>query len=270
MPLCIVYLASPRAAFDGLKLELLQSSILVTKQVFPSTDIFVFHEDLTTNDVPSYVKLVEISFDGQQQYFTYNKNNRGYGYSMMSRFFSGIMQSHPILQPYTHYLRLDDDSFFIKPCNIDVDSFLKYDYVYRTTFYEETHDQTSLLKFTESFLHKRGLSLATFNKQLAPYNNFHVSSFALWKHPLVREYINEIESRHLILQSGFLDANIHAFIIWALLPHTKLKLYVDQSFGYRHTQHVSAPGVNGYRHMPKVPSLPSHTNIETMEELNSY
>lgn len=270
MSLCVVYLASPRAAFGGQRLAFLQTSIEITRKILPTTDIIVFHEDLKNDDLQSYVKLVNISFEGHEKYFKFEGHHRGYGYFMMCRFFSGILQRHQAIQKYTHYMRLDDDSYFIKPCDIDLDSLLKYDYVYRTTFQEESFDQTVINKVTEAFLHKRGMKMPTFNKQLAPYNNFHVSSLALWKHPLVREYIDEIEERHLILTDGCLDANIHAHIIWAILPNTSLKLSLPLEFGYRHNLHVSIPGMYGYSYMNRIPFMPEHTNVETMEELAKY
>lgn len=269
MSCCIVYLASPRdVEFSfGKKLTALQRSIAITKQVFPNTDIIVFHEDLLENDLPNYVKLVKIDFNGFEKYHEYNHR---YGYLMMCRFFSGILQNHECLEKYTHYMRLDDDSYFIHPCNIDLNSYMKYDYVYRSTFYEEGHDQTKLYKFTESFLHKRNLYMNSFDKRLAPYNNFHISSLKLWRHPLVKEYIEEIENNYYILKDGFLDANIHAFIIWSILPNTDLKVKYIDDFGYRHNHHVSPKGILGYIHMPNVPYFPPHTNIETIDELKKY
>lgn len=270
MPLCIVYLASPRDTWFhniGTKLSVLQKSLAITRKVFPTLDIIVFNEDLLPGDLPEEVKSVKIDFSGLEHRFISNTSHRPYGYHMMCRFFSGVMQSHPALEPYTHYMRLDDDSFFMHPCNIDYSDFLKYDYVFRTTFMEEGHDMQSLYKFTESFLHSRNLYLPTFNKQLAPYNNFHVSSLVMWKHPLVKEYIDEIEANNLILGSSILDANIHAFIIWAIFPNTGLKLKEETGFGYRHNHHVSTLGTLGYRFTDKIPYSPVNTCIETQEEI---
>jgi hypothetical protein len=41
--------------------------------------------------------------------------NASKGYMMMCRFFSGIVQKHPELQKYSHYIRLDDDSYLTDP-----------------------------------------------------------------------------------------------------------------------------------------------------------
>jgi len=268
MSLCILYLASPRGNESGKRLSALQTSINITKKVFPTTDILVFHEDLIDTDLPEYVKLIQIDFSGYEKYHTYNHR---YGYLMMCRFFSGILQNHSAIQNYTHYMRLDDDSFFIEPCeNIDINEFMKYDYVYRSTFIENGHPQTELYKFTESFLHSKKLHMTSFNKQLAPYNNFHVASLRLWKHPLVKEFLDEIENNQLILKKGFLDANIHAYIIWGLLPLTDLTVKPINTFGYRHNYHVALVGEFEIKYLRHIPFSPSHSNIETLHELKVY
>ena len=263
--LCIVYLASPRN--KGNRLTTLQTSLRITRQVFPLRDIIVFNEDLLKGDLPADVKSVQIDFSGLEHRFLSKSSRQPYGYHMMCRFFSGIMQAHPALAPYTHYMRLDDDSFFMHPCQIPEAAFLKADYVYRTIFTEEGHDQQALFLFTQKFLRQRRLPFLKFNKQLAPYNNFHVASLAMWKQPLVQAYLAELETENLILGHSILDANIHAFIVWAIFPHTALKLHVETGFGYRHNHHVSRLGSTGLRFLPHISFAPRHTDIETQAEL---
>jgi len=74
----------------------------------------------------------------------------------------------------------------------------------------------------------------------APYNNFHCSSLRLWTHPLVVLYIQSIESIQGCLRHGWLDANIHAMIIWILARRIReLRVTTDLEFGYRHNVHIS-------------------------------
>jgi hypothetical protein len=57
----------------------------------------------------------------------------------------------------------------------------------------------------------------------------------LWKKPIVREYIQEIEKANGILGHAWLDANIHAMIVHIIVPCAK---HIG-TFGYHHNKHVS-------------------------------
>jgi hypothetical protein len=190
---------------------------------------------------------------------------------MMCRFFSGVMQSHPDVAKYTHYMRLDDDSYFTTPFltqkHIESD-LLKHDYVYRSTF-GDPQDQQSLWEFTLEFLRKEGYAahIETLKKELrkkyflrgdqytglAPYNNFHIASQRLWQNPMIQRYIQAIEDSHGILKYGWMDANIHAMIMFALTLFIGMKIHVDTSFGYRHNRHVSRMNDVGVDYSPKLP-----------------
>jgi len=241
----------------------LRASLNITRRVLPSTDIIVFHEDYTDEDIqllPSGIVFEKVDFTGFES--IYNKDlPTSRGYLMMCRFFSGVVQRHPRLQAYTHYIRLDDDSYFLEPYITEqtLHWLCNYDYIYRSVFYE-AKSQQSLYEFTMKFVGNRlnviqamrlktALIAAQFltpNGQytgLAPYNNFHLASLRLWNHPLVRRYIEAIESSGGIFRYGWLDANIHAMITY-IFPHViegvSVKAYTG--FGYRHNCHVSPLG----------------------------
>lgn len=271
MSICIVYLASPRNLSYGnyLRFDVLHRSISILRKVLPF-DIIVFHEDYTQEDIsrfPDDIKFIQIDFKGQESNYLYTK--RRYGYLMMCRFFCGILQSHPSLQSYTHYMRLDDDSFLMHPLITleQVLSYLQYDYVYRTTFHEEDGNQTPLHTFTKQFLEARGFKANEISIGYAPYNNFHVSSLSLWRHPLIKEYLDEIENQNGYLGKGFLDANVHSQIIWVIGPHLKLKIHKDFTFGYRHNHHVSKIGRDGLYFIHTIPFMP---NTDAIEDLKDY
>ena len=270
MSWCIVYLASPVAAHNGgnprcNRIDVLRASMRITRSLCPTKDIYVFHEDYTEKEFDSLppAHFVQIDFKGHED--KYNPaTNKGYGYLMMCRFFSGVVQARPELQAYTHYMRLDDDSYFLEPMITEetVNTMTSYDYVYRSVF-REGKPHHSLFEFTLNFMHKRGMHVdmavlesSGFTQNgkysgIAPYNNFHVSSLALWKRPLVKQYIEEIESVNGILGMGWLDANIHAMITSILVPCAS---HVG-NFGYRHNKHVS--GMNSM-HFVWDDSLPFH------------
>ena len=259
---CIVYLASPRSFGRH---EILKASLRIAKKCFPSTDIYVFHEDYTDQDfgdLPSIKEAIRVDFSGHDD--VYNPaTGRRKGYLLMCRFFCGILQSTPQLQSYSHYMRLDDDSFFLEPypAETHIQRMLQQDYTFRTLFLEE-QSQQSLYEFTIAFLKRNGvghltliqiksaLTSARFLYEgrytgLAPYNNFHMSSLRMWKHPLVVRYLQEIESIGGILRYGWLDANVHAMIVYVLSQVASLRVLQELWFGYRHNTHVSPLGRKG-------------------------
>jgi hypothetical protein len=265
MSFCILYLASPKSfhIFDdpaqASRLELLKGSLAITRNLFPTTDIFVFHEDYTQEEfdqLPGVTEFLQVDFSGQEEFC--NKSlRRPYGYLMMCRFFSGVVQSHPRIQSYSHYMRLDDDSFFQEPSLSEEHvktNLLKHDYVYRSVF-QDTQDQGSLFQFTLDFLRNEGYGahIETLKHELrkrfimagdnyngiAPYNNFHIASQRLWQNPLIQRYIAALESSHGILQRGWMDANIHGMIMYILALFCGMKIHCETTFGYRHNRHVS-------------------------------
>jgi hypothetical protein len=126
--------------------------------------------------------------------------------------------------------------------------------VYRSVF-QDKQDQQSLWEFTLDFLRKEGYghTIETLKNELrrkyflqgdeytgiAPYNNFHVASQRLWQNSLIQRYIAALDNSHGILQKGWMDANIHAMIVFALSLFTGMKVHHDGNFGYRHNRHVS-------------------------------
>ena len=253
MSWCIVYLASP-IGFD--RQHILKTSLTITKRLFPTVDVYIFHEDYTEkekNDLPAVKEYIQVDFSGFDH--VHNPAFGRKGYLMMCRFFSGILQSYPQIRAYSHYMRLDDDSFFLEPyvTEENVQSMLKYDYTYRTIF-REYKPQQDLYDFTIAFLRRNGvcpikilhiqsiLRSAKFSTMsgtyygIAPYNNFHVSSIRLWQHPLIVKYVQEIEAVGGILGRGWLDANIHAMIVFIFKHVIPIRVQTDTSFGYRHNK----------------------------------
>jgi len=267
MSFCIVYLASPRAfhIYDdpaqASRLELLQGSLGITRKLFPTTDIYVFHEDYTEHEIVALATFdvtdfIRVDFSGRE-HLRNPTLRRPYGYLMMCRFFSGWMQQYPQLQQYTHHMRLDDDSYFQAPFLIEdyvKTQLLKHDYVYRSTFGDDK-DQQSLFDFTLDFLRKEGYGThietlkGVLRKQyflqgdrytgLAPYNNFHIASQRLWQNPLVQRYIHALDDANGILKHGWMDANVHAMVVYVLTLFCGMKIHHDGTFGYRHNRHVS-------------------------------
>jgi hypothetical protein len=264
MSFCIVYLASPRDFEHGgqKRIDMLRISLQRTKQLFPTRDIFIFHEDYTDEDkesLPPIKEYIQVDFSGGDEHYN-PETNRRKGYLMMCRFFCGIMQSYPQLAPYTHYMRLDDDSLFLEPyiSEARVGELLKYDYVYRALYTEPPcMNDHPLWEFTLSFLRKERAQewdIALLKKTLherylmkggtwandVPYNNFHLSSIALWKHPLVQRYLHALETEGGILKYGWFDASVHAMVAFVLSWFTRATYVEDPTWGYRHNCHLHA------------------------------
>jgi hypothetical protein len=213
-----------------------------------------------------------VDFSGSDDLFV--KHVFPKGYVLMCRFFSGQLQRHPALQGYSHYMRLDDDSFFQAPWITPehVDSLLVHDYVYRSLFYD-LKDHQGLFDWTLAFLKDAGygkdipILLRWLTSKgvlrdgqytgLAPYNNFHLASLRMWSHPLVSAYVDRLEADHGCLKYGWLDANIHAMLIWCLAPLLGFGVYEDSSFGYRHNKHVSHLGSPAIQWDESLPFYPS-------------
>ena len=56
---------------------------------------------------------------------------------------------------------------------------------------------------------------------------------------MVSEYINQLLESQRIMTHEWLDANIHAMIVFILAPFCNLLVVHDGTFGYRHNKHVS-------------------------------
>jgi hypothetical protein len=274
MSWCIVYLVSPRS-FN--RHDILKASLRIAKRCFPTTDIYLFHEDYTPEDfadLPPIREAIQVDFSGFDD--VHNPAFGRKGYLMMCRFFSGILQSTPQLQSYSHYMRLDDDSFFLEPyiTESQLQSMLKHDYVFRSLFHE-AKPQQGLYDFTMNFLARNGVNhlrllqiqTSLFRRKivtrdwkytgLAPYNNFHISSLALWRHPLVVRYLREIELCGGILRYGWLDANIHAMIVFVFPYVIPVRVLNDVWFGYRHNVHSSPLGIQTIWVDETLPSFPA-------------
>ena len=234
--------------------------------------VIIFHEDFTEEVKKDFLNIYNnITFciiDFQNNDLPYNKSvsKCGKGYMMMCRFFSGVMQSMDIFKEYDSYIRMDDDSFLIEPI-IDTDKFFvdakKYYYVNRTIFFDNPENikmENGLFNFTYKFckcykldidalmpiLYNVGFLKDQNYTGLCPYNNFHYSKLNLWKNSIIKTYTDKIINMNGTLLYNWMDANIHAMIIYVLCPllHVPTKEITD--FGYRHNRHFSILNSNRY------------------------
>ena len=234
--------------------------------------VIIFHEDFTDEvkdeflDIYNNITFCKIDFMNNDLPYDRNVAKCGKGYMMMCRFFSGVMQSMDIFKDYDSYIRMDDDSFLIDPI-IDTDKFLveakNYYYVNRTIFFDNPEHmtaETGLFKFTYDFCKNYNLKIDELiprlnemgflknNKYtgLCPYNNFHYSKLNLWKNSIIKTYTDKIISMNGTLLYNWMDANIHAMIIYVLCPLLYISTKEITDFGYRHNRHFSKLNSNLY------------------------
>ncbi len=227
--------------------------------------VIIFHEDFTEEVKSDFLNIYEnitfckIDFENNNLPHDNNVSKCGKGYMMMCRFFSGEMQSMDILKNYDSYIRMDDDSFLIEPF-INQERFLseakKYYYVYRTIFFdnpEHIKNPNGLFYFTYNFcksynldidslipkLEKIGFLENDIYTGLCPYNNFHYTRLNLWNNSIIKNYTERIISMNGTLLYNWMDANIHAMIIFVLCQLLYIPIREIKDFGYRHNKHFS-------------------------------
>lgn len=261
MKLVIIYLAAPRdwSWLKWSRLDCLKASLKLLKKFGPPAPVIVFHEDYTDKErdelVAIYPNLQLSQVDFSTHIDRYKPGYRDarvgtYGYGMMCRFFSGIVQAHPLLQEFTHYMRLDDDSYFMSPLDAGVmRRIAENDYTYRCTFEDHV---PSFNRFTEDFMQARGFKFLgdkIFSVKTAPYTNYHTSSMALWRHPIIKQFCEEIDQRNGAITMGWDDALVQGMIATILCPVLGLKVHMEQGFCYRHNQHCSHREGHGHTEM---------------------
>ena len=289
--ICIVYLVSPRehthtkAAMkkDGIsKMEVYQESLKTVKKYLPEYDVITYHEDYTDEDQKACIealgrdiKFVKIDFENHPNVAEYQKHSwvnggddgvkgRPWGYRMMCRFFSGVMQSREEIKKYDYYIRLDHDSFFIDPkAGKSLEKFISetdFDYSFRSVF-TDNKEKDALWNFTKKYLLANGMykekvqkmrDLGFLDEQMnyngtCPYNNYHVCKVSFWQRPDVKKFTDAIEKEHGIVRYHWQDANIHAIIVGLFVERDKLLLRTD--FGYRHNFHYSVHGSLGIQYI---------------------
>jgi hypothetical protein len=200
------------------RIVILRTCLLNFDQVYNSVygpyPVVIFHEDLLDSDmnyltelvsartVVTFIKIdfvtiphqiktekVQAWIDGAEGSVT----GRPVGYRMMCRFWSGVVQNHPSLANFTHYMRLDDDSRFggTPPKDlfeISVNQGVKYmDRVKMTDSWgsEQLHEayKNYIATYPQDVQGTLNTDQIEWVKrhQQHPYTNFHLSTFDFWR-----------------------------------------------------------------------------------------
>jgi hypothetical protein len=160
---------------------------------------------------------------------------RPIGYRSMCRLWSERLQNLEFLNSFQYYMRLDDDSFFTGDFRTDPFQDMKrqgLQYAYRQRMTDTWGikkmwqlalpymNTTSLMNMRAmGFLDRPGYTGSQ------PYNNFHVASVKMFRHPLWRKYMGDVEREHGFFKYRFGDANVHAIAMGMLLQPKEVAVW---------------------------------------------
>jgi hypothetical protein len=65
-----------------------------------------------------------------------------------------------------------------------------------------------------------------------PYNNFHVASVRMFRHPLWKKYMSDVERDYGFFKYRFGDANVHAIAIGMLLQPKEVAVWKDIPYAH--------------------------------------
>lgn len=254
----VVWLASPREWRwrDWSRMQCLAASIGLAGVYLQGgprrLPMRVFHEDYTPEDeecirraLPATTDLTfeRVDFSGREAEFVSCRPSErvgSYGYAQMCRFFCGPVQDRLVDLGYDHYIRLDDDSYILAPVHLP--AIFEYAYTWRSTF-QDPH--RSLHAFTREWLGRRGHDCAPYTDD-APYTNFHASRLDIWRRPLVRDYLRELEAAGAYLTQGWDDAMIASQLVRSVWPALGIRsIGPTRIVQYRHNQHCAHAGACG-------------------------
>jgi hypothetical protein len=176
------------------------------------------------------------------------------GYRFMCRFHA--TQVHQILDSMSQYasidyiLRVDDDSLFTKPIGYDLFHYMKINhklYGFVNILGDDRRCVRGLWNATRSFLasptarrisgyalgYNRNASFfEEWNEPNVFYNNFEISHLSIWKNPLWKAYMHEIDASGGIFYHRWGDAPIHSIGVSLMLSKDQVHSFSD--IGYRH------------------------------------
>lgn len=163
----------------------------------------------------------------------------------MCRFQAKTVMELPIFEGLDWYMRLDTDSFLLRPINYDIFYFMVKNnllYGYMHMVLENKRCIQGLHDKTKYYLKLHHLKPTFYNKQPEMfYSNFEIAKISLWRNPSYKRYISYIDLTGGIYFSGWSDAPIRT-VAYSIFynkndtHHFKDIAYEHQDF--RNTWHV--------------------------------
>lgn len=193
--------------------------------------------------------------------------NKPLGYRRMCREWTGPFQNLPELSEYKYYMRMDDDSFFVREVPFDPFKMMqkkKLTYAYKSLF-TDARKASKLWEITlrhfgvkpENENKNKGIekekgwkknantgtipravfkTLQMFGKDgtdtyngVAPYNNFHVSSVDFWRTKQWAQYFQVLDQplENVFMKHCVGDANVHALAMGLFMRYNEIALWPD-------------------------------------------
>jgi len=150
-------------------------------------------------------------------------------YRHMCRFHAKTLYDQPIVVGLQYVLRLDDDSFILKPVGYDIfrlmrDRRILYGYV--GTGHDNCHD--GVWTPAREFMRKRNIT-AKFELpwRYTYLNNFELSDLDLWLSSEYRDYFDLIDRTGGIYYHRWGDAPIKTIAVTLLLPKNRTHFFED-------------------------------------------
>ena len=159
------------------------------------------------------------------------------GYRHMCRFQSRLVYEQPIMSELEYVLRLDDDSMILRQIKYDIFRFVRdrhitYGYVARN---HEAACVEGLWPAVDKYISRESIAPQFYyNWSIFEifYNNFELSSMALWNSDSYRKYIDYIDSLGGIYLNRWGDAPIKTIAVSLFVPLSQTHQFVD--IGYKH------------------------------------
>ncbi|CAH1790690.1 unnamed protein product [Owenia fusiformis] len=201
--------------------------------------IIIFHESSFKNTTKKEIKsrtqnivifqLVEFmipSFINSSKLMKSKVCYRDIGYKHMCRFHSKQVPQHPVMKKFDFYLRLDDDSLFLKPINYDIFRYFRdnnYMYGYLIMTQDQARCVTGLWESTEKYCKKNNIiPKFAWKKNTIFYNNFEISRTSIWSGDAYSKYIDYIDSLGGIYYNRWGDAPIKSLALSIFVQRSKI------------------------------------------------
>jgi hypothetical protein len=185
----IITLDAPYSQEDR---TLVQSWLKYSNVTFIAVDMYS-NSALETEFNINQFKRWNLNLDGRID----GGNRRG----STCRLWSGHLQNLEFLNSFQYYMRLDDSSFFTGDLKTDPFGDMKHQGLQYAYYRQSSGSQT--------------------------YNNFHVASVRMFRHPLWKRYMRDVQCERRFFNYRLGDANIHAIATGMLLQPKEVAVWGD-------------------------------------------
>ena len=147
----------------------------------------------------------------------------------MCRFHAKTLYDQPILVGLQYVLRLDDDSFILKPVSYDIFRLMRDRrilYGYALTWHDDCHD--GVWTVAREFMRTCNIT-AKFELKWRRifFNNFELSDLDLWLSSEYRDYIDLVDRSGGIYYHRWGDAPIKTIAVTLLIPKNRTHHFED-------------------------------------------